>query len=162
MKKLAKVICLCLLVCCVAVLFAACTEDPYKDYVASGLEPKTCNATYGADYEKWFSNRELTLLTSYVAYAVFDVDLGYTKSFFENNSLLIFLRTGCSTDNLQFVEVLQKDGKLCPVLEINPYGPNDPATDDIICYAFYVEVPNSANYSVGEIILKTRTQKVMQ
>ena len=163
MKKLSKLICFVLVAYCVAVFFAACTEDPYADYVATGLQPKTNDVGYSEDvYVKWMTDTQLTLLTTYSEYQDYDVDLGYSKGYFENNSLLIFLRTGCSTDNLQFVEVLEKEGKLYPVVEINPYGPNDPSTDDIILYVFYVEISSGVNYSVGEIITKTRDRKVMQ
>ena len=163
MKKISKLIYLLFVVCCIAVLFTSCTEDPYKDYVATGLQPKTIDVGYSEDvYVKWMTDTQLTLLTTYSEYKNYDVDWGYSQGYFENNSLLVFLRTGCSTDNLQFVEVLEKDGKLYPVVEINPYGPNDPSTDDIILYVFYVEISSGANYSVGETITKIRDHKVMQ
>ena len=136
-------------------------EDPYKDYVSSGLEAKTQTdrlLTEGGYHNKWHSDTELKLYTSYSEYMDLEIDLGYTEAYFEFNSLLIFLRTGCSSDNLQFVEVLANDGKLYPVLERNYIGPNDPVTEDIIYYIFYVEVPNNGNYSAGEVINKTRAE----
>lgn len=165
MRNLKRLLPIVLLICCIAVVFSACSEEPYKDYVASGLEPKTKVATYNEKHSAlWNSENELNLLTSYSAYKHFDIDLdlGYTKAYFEYNSLLIFLRTGCSSDNLKFVDVLENDGKLYPILECNENGPNDPITDDIIHYIFYVEIPNSSNYTIGEIINKTRIENVMQ
>ena len=158
MKKISKIIVLILLVCGILVLSTACTEDPYKDYISSGLVPKMST---DADYEyltRWNYDTELHLLTSYSEYEDFDVDLGYTEGYFERNSLLVFLTTGCSSDNLKFVDILEKDGRLCPLLEHNYIGPDDPVTDDIIYYTFYAEVPDSGNYTVGEIIYKTRTE----
>ena len=162
MKKYLRIITLMLLVCSLSVIFSACTEDPYKDYAASGLEPKT-RSDFSEEWEfaKWHSDTELNLLTSYSDYKDFDIELGYTEAYFEHNFLLIFLRTGCSSDNLQFVEVLENDSKLFPVLERNYIGPNDPVTEDIIYYVFYVEVPGDGNYTIGEVINKTRTKNVV-
>lgn len=145
--------------------FSACTDDPYKDYKASGLEPKTKVDEYSEqNFSVWNFESELKLLTSYFEYKNFDVylDLGFTESYFELNSLLVFLRTGCSSDNIQFVDVWENDGKLYPVLERNKIGADDTVTTDIIYYVFYVEIPNSENYTIGEIINKTRTENVMQ
>ena len=162
MKKISKIIVLILLVCGILVLSTACTEDPYKDYISSGLVPKTStDAILREDDEyltRWNYDTELHLLTSYSEYEDFDVDLGYTEGYFELNSLLVFLRTGCSSVNLKFVGILEKDGRLCPVLERNYIGPEDPVTDDIIYYTFYVEVPDSGNYTVGEVINKIRKE----
>jgi len=149
-------------------VFSACTDeqaDPYKDYVSSGLVPKTKVDEYSEhNFAVWNSENELKLLTSYSEYENFDVylNLGYTTAYFELNSLLVFLRTGCSSDNIRFVDVLEDDGKLYPVLESNKFGTDDAVTSDIIYYVFYVEIPNNENYTIGEIINKTRTENVMQ
>ena len=159
MKKISKIIILFLLVCSICALCSACTEDPYKGYVSSGLEPKTkIDRSEERDSDKWHYDMELHLFTIYSEYNEFDIDLGYTEGYFELNSLLIFLRTGNSSSNVKFVDVLEKDGKLCPVLESNYIGPDEPVTSDIIFYVFYVEIPNSGNYAVGEVINKTRTE----
>ena len=162
MSKPSRIISLFLLVCCLFMIFAACIEDPYKDYVASGLEPKTMRIDYSEKiYTKWNSNTKLNYLTSYTDYENFDIDLGYTKAYFELNSLLIILQTTCSSENHQFIEIVEKDGKLYPVVEHNYIGPDDPITEDIIFYVFYAEIPNSG-YTIGELILRTRSQNVMQ
>lgn len=159
MKRLSKILTLLILVYSIASIFSACAKDPYKDYVSSGLEPKTKKVEYSEqNFEKWNNDFELRLLTSFADYEKFEVDLGYTKEYFELNSLLIFLRTTCSSENHQFVDVLEKDGKLCPVLEHNYIGPDDSITADIIYLVFYVEVPNSGNYTAGEVIYKIRTE----
>lgn len=160
-KKL--LISLLLLISCMFA-FTACTGDPYKDYKTSGFEPKTKIGEYSEqNFSVWNTENELKLLTSYSEYASLDVwlNLGYTKAYFELNSLMIFLKTGCSSDNIQFVKVLENEGKLYPVLESNEIGADDPVTEDIIYYVFYVEIPNSGNYTVGEIISKTRAENVM-
>ena len=174
MKKISKII-IFVLVCVFAVLFSACSEDKYNDntddqdnnytedkysgYVSSGLEPKTkIDNSEERDSDKWYSDMELHLFTTYSEYYEFDIDLGYTEAYFELNSLLIFLREDNSSDNVKFVEILEKDGKLCPVLERNSIGVDEPVTADIILYVFYAEIPNSRNYTVGEVINKYRTE----
>ncbi len=161
MKKLKGLLSLLSLVCCIALIFSACTQDPYKDYESSGLEPKT--KAEGVRLANWDNENELKLLTSYSEYKDFDVylNLGYTEAYFELNSLLVFLKTGCTSDNIKFTDVLKKEGKLYPVVESNKIGPDDVVTTDVIYYLFYVEVPNSGNYSIGEIINKTRTVNVI-
>ena len=163
MKKPSKIITMLLLVCGIAVIFSACTEDAYKNYVSSGLEPKTKHDVLawanGELLAKWHSEPDLKLLTSYSDYEDYGVNLGYTAEYFDLNSLLVFLKTGCSSDNLQYVDVLENDGKLYPVVEINPYGKNDPKTEDIIYYVYYTEIPVSGNYSIGEVITRTRKHK---
>lgn len=141
------------------VAFSACA-DPYNNYVSSGLEPKTQIMHELEDDYKWYYDTELKLLTSYADYEKFDVDLGYTEGYFELNCLLVFLRTGNSSANLKFIDVRENDGKLYPVLECNYFGPEDPQTDDVIYYAFYAEIPLSANYSIGDVINQTRTENV--
>lgn len=158
-----------ILICLAMVLFSACAkppEDPYKDYVSSGLEPKTAVAECGEyddryDFEKWHGKPTMALLTSFSDYIAFDIDLGYAEGYFEINSLLIILETGCSSDNPKFIEVLENEEKLYPVVERNYIGPNDPVTDDIIYLIFYVEVPDSGNYAIGEVIYRYRTENVM-
>lgn len=148
-------------ICCFTVIFSACTEDPYKDYVSSGLEPKTkIDNSEEPDLDKWFSDMELHLFTAYSEYYSFDIDLGYTEGYFEHNSLLIFLREDNSSDNVKFVDILERDGKLYPVLERNYIGPDEPVTEDIILYVFYVEILDSGNYTIGEVINKTRTENI--
>ena len=163
MKKLSRFITLLLLVFFISIIFSDCTDDPYKDYVSVGLEPKTKLIEYSEQkFIKWNSDTKPKLLVSYTDYKNFNIDLGYAKAYFELNSLLIFLQTTCSSENHKFVDILEKDGKLCPVVEHNYIGPNDPVTDDIIYYVFYAEIPNSENYKIGEVILRTRSQNVMQ
>ena len=162
MRKLSKIVILFILVCTIVVLFSACAEDPYKGYVSSELEPKT-KIDHSEEYDrnKWYFDMELHLFTTYSQYNEFDIDLGYTEGYFEHNFLLIFLRTGNSSSNIKFVDVLERDGKLCPVLESNYIGPDEPVTDDVIYYVFYVEIPNSVNYIIGEVINKTRTENII-
>lgn len=163
MKIFKKLFSILLLVCSIAVVFAACSEDPYKDYVSSGLEPKTKKVDYSEqNFIKWNSETKLKVWTSYSDYKDFDVDLDYTEAFFEVNSLLIILVTSNSSDNVKFVDVLENNRKLYPVLESNYIGENDPITDDLIYFLFYVEIPDSGNYTVGKVINKTRTENVMQ
>lgn len=163
MKTLKILLPVLLLLCSIATLFSACTRDPYKNYLSSGLEPKTkIDVSDEPDWDRWNSDTELHLLIAYSDYEKFGIDLGYTEGYFELNSLLIFLRTDNSSDNVKFVDVLQNDGKLYPVLERNYIAPGEPVTADVIRYVFYVEVPNSGNYSVGEVVNRTRTVNVWQ
>lgn len=163
MKKLKGLLPFLSFVCCISLILSACAEDPYKDYVSSGLEPKTKVSEYDQDFAVWITENELKLLTSYSEYKNFDayLNLGYTEGYFELNSLLVFLKTCCSSDNIKFTDVWENDGKLYPVVESNKFGPDDVVTTDITDYLFYVEVPNSENYSIGEVINKTRTVNVI-
>ena len=137
MKKISKLLTGLLLAGSFAVIFASCTKDPYKDYVSSEIEPKTKIGPLSIDDERWLVPEQKTeVFASYADYLNFGADLGYTETFFENNRLLLFLRIGCSTDNLKFVDILEHGGVLCPVLEINPYRKGDPVSEDIIFYIF--------------------------
>lgn len=165
MKKISSALML-LLACGFAVIFASCTADPYadpyKDYVSSEIEPKTKIGPLTIDDERWYAPEQKTeVFTSYSDFINFGADLGYTEAYFENNRLLLFLRTGCSTDNLKFVDILEQGGVLCPVLEINPYRKGDPVSEDIIFYIFYAEIPADGNYTIGEVITRTRPHKVV-
>ena len=74
MKKVSKILLSLLLICGISVISSACAKDPYKDYVSSGLEPKTKKVDYSEhNFEKWNSDTELKLLTSYSEYEKFDV-----------------------------------------------------------------------------------------
>ena len=72
----------------------------------------------------------------------------------------MFLVDDNSFDNVKFVDILEQDAKLCPVLERNSIGVDESVTSDIILYVFYAEIPNSRNYTVGEVINKYRTENI--
>ena len=149
----------CLFLC--AFLCAGCSKV-YVGYAKSEFEPKThINSGYGKDYNRWISN-DVNLVNSYADYLEYEIDLGYTEDYFLESQLLILLKKGCSTDNLEFSKVLEKDSVLYPVVKINPYYEGDYATMDIIFYVFYAEIPASTNYSVGEVIMETRPHKVLK
>ena len=154
--KLRRVISFFTLICCI---FLYGCENGYNK---TDLEPKTyINNGYGNDYKKWKTDK-VDLINSYASYVTYDIDMVLTEDYFETNDLLLLLKTGCSTDNLEFSRVLVKDNALYPVILINPYGNNDYYTTDIIYYVFYAEVPKTNNYKAGEIIMKTRSQKVVK
>ena len=136
MKRISKIVLVLLSVCCFAAIISACIEDPFKSYVASGLKPKTqiMHELENDEMDKWYHDTDIKLFTSFSDYEKFGVDIGYTEVYFENNSLLLFLRTGNSSANIKFIDVWKNGNKLCPVLERNNIDPDEPVTDDVIFY----------------------------
>lgn len=147
-------------------LLCACA-DPYADYTASGLEPKTAVIydffDVGNDYsaleeaeKKYLEGSRLELFTDYADYEAFGIEFGYTKGYFDKNALLVFLTTSCSSDGLKFERILVKDNKLCPVISRNTIHDGDAVTADIIYWVYYAEVPAENNYGAGEVIYEFR------
>ncbi len=142
------------------ILFTACTDglkDPYKDYVSSGLEVKSMDLNdeefLGVDFLKIAENK-VGRITTYESYAKYTPKLGYTESFFKLNDLIVFAVTCCSSDEMEFAEILKNDGKLYPLFYRKDIKPNQTVTTDIITMAYYVEIPKESEYKAGEIIYR--------
>jgi len=59
----------------------------------------------------------------------------------------------CSTsDQMEYVELREKDGLLYPLFQRKKIGKNDPVTDDYILLSFCVEISKEFEYNAGEII----------
>ncbi len=166
MKKLSKIICTSFLVGSIMVIFAACTDDivgdPYKDYVAAGIQANGIPHDTAEDYEKMisftaeFTAEKAKIFTDYESYAAYNFPLNYTEGFFEKNNLLIFWTLSCSSDGMQFYDILLYENKLYPCYSRVKINPGDAVTDDIICMPYYVELNKSNSYQFGEVIYKFR------
>ena len=140
-------------------LFIAACSDPYADYTSLGIksESGSLQPPDEDDYEV-FSPYEGIVSTVDELKEKCGKRLSYSQEFFEENSLVIVLIAGCYSYGIEFVDVLENDGKLYPVLERNYIAPSQPVTDDYIQHIFYSEIPKSANYEYGEIITRYRNK----
>lgn len=129
-------------------------EDPYQDYQKTNFQSKTFNAFQG-DYAQ-FGYNKLQKFTDYADYAQYRFQLDYTEVFFENNDLLVFVVSCCTSDGMFFEEILEKDGKLYPCFSRNTIEKNQPVTSDFILLSHYLELPKSENYQAGEIVYRYR------
>ncbi len=92
------------------------------------------------------------MITDYETYSAYQFNLNYTESFFENNNLLVFIVQSCSSDDIKFNELRERDGILYPLFEREEIGANDPVTDDIIISSYCIEISKELEYKAGEII----------
>ena len=137
-------------------LFAGCAKDPYKDYVACGLEVN--EMPFDTENEKnWsFGFGKAAIFTDYQSYSEYDFYLDYTEEYFELNNLLVCAVSCCSSDQMEFCEILQHEGKLYPLFYRAEIKDGEPVTDDFIVLSFCAEISKSDNYSCGEVIYRYR------
>jgi len=127
----------------------ACGTDKYKDYHATNMQTKI----FLTEYDNLiFETDTVELITDYEDYSAYQFNLDYTEGFFKNNDLLVFIVQSCSSDQMEFVEMREKDGVLYPLFERKKIGENDPITDDIIISSYCVEISKELEYKAGEII----------
>ena len=103
-----------------------------------------------------FGVGKVELFTDYQAYSKYDFDLDYTEDYFDLNNLLVFVVHCCSSDQMEFGEILQAEGKLYPMFYRAELKDGEPVTDDYIVLSFCVEISKSDEYGCGEIIYKYR------
>ena len=146
MKKVVSLIlALITLLCCLT----ACRTDKYKDYHATNMQVKT----FSTEYDNLvFEVDTVKLIIDYKTYSTYRFNLDYTESFFENNNLLVFIVRSCSSDEMKFNEIREKDGILYPLFERKKIGMNDPITEDIIISSYCVEISKELEYKAGGII----------
>ena len=138
------------------IISAGCAQDPYKDYVSCGLDVKKIDFDYEDMDSFTFGYNKTELFTDYQEYLKYNFDLPYTNEYFKQNALLVFVVRCCSSDDMEFGEVLQDDSRLYPLFYRNKIDYGAPITDDIIILFYYAEVPKVQNYSSGEIIYRYR------
>ena len=145
-----KVVSLILTVVMLLSCFTACGTDKYKDYHATDMQAKE----FMQDYEVLmnFKSNTVELITDYEKYSSYRFNLDYTEEFFENNNLLVFIVTSCSSDQMKYVEIRNKDGLLYPLFERKKIGENEPVTEDFIVHSYCVEISKEFEYKAGEII----------
>ena len=141
------------------VVFIAACSDPYVGYNSLGINSQSGNSQPpDEDDYKGFSPYEGIVSTVDELKEKCGKQLSYSQEFFEENSLVIVLIVGGSSYGIEFVDVLEKDGKLYPVLERNYIYNGQGVNDDYIQHIFYSEIPKSANYEYGEIITRYRNK----
>ncbi len=137
--------------------FSACTNDScdntYKNYKASGLEVKSIPLDYEDDAILFGYNR-VELFSDYGSYAAYNFNLCYTESYFELNDLLVFVVKCCSSDEMEFNEILENEKKLYPLFYRKEIGSDQPITDNIIVMSYCVEISKKTEYKIGEIIYR--------
>ena len=144
-KTLSLVLALITLLFCLT----ACGTDKYKDYHATNMEVKT----FSTEYDNLiFETDTVELITDYETYSAYQFNLDYTEGFFENNNLLVFIVQSCSSDQMEYVELKEKDGVLYPLFERAKIGENDPVTEDVIISSYCVEISKGLEYKAGKII----------
>lgn len=156
MKKLSNVFALIVAACCLTMV-AACAGDPYRDYVSSGLRAK--EIPFDMEYRflsSLFSEENAKIFEDYEHYAAFELPLGYTEAFFEENNLLVFTTFASSSDEMRFLDILTHDGKLYPCYSRVRIRPGTGIAEDIIDLSYCAEFPKSVEYKLGEVIYKYR------
>lgn len=138
------------------IISAGCAQDPYKDYISCGLDVKKIDFDYEDMDSFTFGYNKTELFTDYQEYLKYNFDLPYTNEYFKQNDLLVFVVRCCSSDGMEFGEILQDNGRLYPLFYRNKFDDGAPVTDDIIILFYYAEVPKVQNYSSGEIIYRYR------
>ena len=135
---------------CIIVLvsLAACKMDAYKDYQVTNMRAREFT-----QYEDLtFKTNTVELITDYEKYSSYHLSLDYNEEFFKNNNLLVFNVASCSSDQMEYVELRDKDGTLFPLFERKKIGENDPVTDDYILRFYCVELSKELEYKAGKII----------
>ena len=146
-----KNIILILLLLSIVFIVSAC--DPYKNYTASGLEAKSIEIDYETE-NGFIGENRVELISDYDSYAAYNFKLDYSKTYFELNNLLVFSVRGCSSDEIEFVEILEKDGTIYPLFSRNKILDGQAVTDDIILMSYCVELSKETEYKIGEIIYR--------
>lgn len=144
-----KAVSLILAVITIVSCLTACGIDRYKDYRATDMQAK---GFMQGDEELIFETNTVELITDYEKYSSYHFNLDYTEEFFENNNLLVFIVTSCSSDQMKYVEIRNKDGLLYPLFTRKKIGENEPVTDDFIVHSYCAEISKEFEYNAGEII----------
>lgn len=140
-----------------ALTFCACKPaDPYKNYSSSGIITAPVPYAYPEEDPSAFGYDRAELFTDYESFAEEKLPLDYTEGYFENNDLLVFTTHCCSSDEMEFGEILEFEGKLYPLFYRNYLPDGAAVTTDFIALAYYAEIPKSEGYSLGKVIFRYR------
>jgi hypothetical protein len=153
MKRILAII---LAVVALTFCLSACKKDPYKDYIASNLIATPFETNLDDGSYSLFGVNKAKIIFDYEEYLNFKFNLNYTAGYFENNNLLVFVVTSCSSDGMVFDQILEEDGKLYPCFLRNHIGKNEAVTDDVIYSSYSVELAKTDTRTLGEIIYKYR------
>ena len=153
MKRILAII---LTVVALTFCLSACKKDPYKDYIESNLIATPFETNLDNDNHIPFGFNKAKIISDYDEYSKYKFNLNYTKGYFENNNLLVFAITSCTSDGMVFDQILEDGGKLYPCFLRNHIGKNEAVTDDVIYSSYSVELAKTDTRMLGEIIYKYR------
>lgn len=158
MRKIARTFALLLMAFGFAAISASCAEDPYKEYVSSGLQAKAISLGYDENESLVLSisKDRAKIFADYESYAACDFPLDYTETFFEENNLLVFTTIASSSDGMKFLDILTYEGKLYPCYSRVKLGPNDAIAEDILFFPYCAEFAKSDDLKLGEVIYQYR------
>ncbi len=156
MKKLSKIFSLILSACSFTVIFASCTEDPYKNYISSELQAKAISLGFDENGSLAFSlpKEQAKIFVDYESYAAYELPLDYTEEFFGKNNLLVFTTFAGSSDEMRFLDILTHDGKLYPCY--SRVKIDSGLTEDIIYFPYCAELAKTDDRKLGEVIYRYR------
>jgi hypothetical protein len=146
------------------VMATACakTADISTDKISSvtyntSSIPKKMEFNYAENFAKWNGREDKILVyNTYEDYYNLGINLTYSQSFFNENSLLVILKVGCEDHDYELIDVCEVDGVMRPIFHSNSYGTCVPDTEDMRLYAFTWEYSSSLNYQFGDEIIRTR------
>ena len=141
---------------CGVMSFTGCAADLYADYKATGIEVKPVSFDFENEGTAPFAGGKMVIFDNYIEYAKYGFALDYTEGYFSFNDLLVFSACGCSSDGMEYSEILQKEGMLYPLFYRNEIGEGEPVTEDIIVLLYCAELPKEGSYSAGEILYRYR------
>ena len=70
------------------------------------------------------------------------------------NDLLVFVVKCCSSDEMEFNEILENEKKLYPLFYRKEIGSDQPITDNIIVMSYFVVISKETDYKIGEIFYR--------
>lgn len=138
-------------------VFPSCSEAAYNvpnKYTPLGLKAQMVSLNYSKDNVVSLEDNTIELISEYTRYMFYNFNLGYTASFFTSQDLLIFSVKYCSSDEMEFYDILEEEGTLYPLFYRKEIKSDQPTTDDEIVSLYYVEVLKENQYKVGKIIYR--------
>ena len=141
---------------CALSLCACKPADPYKDYSSSGIITAPVPYVHPEEDASAFGYDRAELFTDYESFAAEELPIACTEDDFEHDDLLVFTVHCCSSDEMEFGQILISEGKLYPLFYRNYIPDGAPVTDDFIVLAYYSLVPKIRGYTLGEVIFRYR------
>lgn len=137
--------------------FCACKPaDPYKNYSSSGIITAPFPYAHPEEDASAFGYDRAELFTDYESFAAEELPLDFIEDDFEHDNLLVFTVHCCSSDEMEFGQLLISGGKIYPLFYRNYIPDGAPVTDDFIVLAYYSLIPKISGYTFGKVIFRYR------